>query len=201
MKQPFILASRSPRRMELLKSIGLPFIVDEPDFDESMSSDLLAHDLVLVNAIGKARSVLPRHKTGLILGVDTVGALDDHILEKPKDREDAIRILKLLSGRTHEVYSGLCLIDAASGHEETAIERTKITFRRMSRNEIEIYVDSGEPMDKAAAYAAQGLGAIFVKRFDGDYFNVVGLPLARLQQILKRFDIDLIDIVELNAKI
>lgn len=192
-----ILASKSPRRIELLKLIGLKFKVEPAlRFKEENDGGLSAHELVLRNAVGKAQEVAEKHKKGLILGVDTVGALHDHILEKPKNRADAFRMLKILQGNTHEVLSGLCLIDAASGKKSTFIESTKVKFAMLSDDEINKYLDKGDWNDKAAAYAAQGLASVFIKGFDGDYFNVVGIPLYRLNLMLKDFDIDLLDIVE-----
>lgn len=197
MRKNFILASGSPRRKELLGSIGLNFQVDEPlNYTEIHPKNRSAHEIVKINAIGKAESVAQRHENALILGVDTVGAYHDHILEKPKDHEDAVRMLKMLQGDTHEVLSGLCLIDTETGKTVTAVESTKIEFLPMTDEEIEKYLARGESMDKAAAYAAQGIGSIFVKSFHGNYFNVVGLPIYRLNLLLREFDIHLIDAVE-----
>ena len=196
MKKNFILASRSPRRKDLLEAIGLKFTVDEPlDYEEIHPKNRSAHEIVLINAMGKAESVANNHKDAIILGVDTVGAFKDHILEKPKDEDDALRMLKMLQGTTHEVLTGLCLIDSKTGKKITAVESTTIEFVPMSARDIKKYIKAGESMDKAAAYAAQGIGSIFVKSMDGDYFNVVGLPMYRLNLMLKEFDIDLIDTV------
>lgn len=196
MKKKIILASRSPRRIDLLKGIGLKFKVDPPlDYEEIHPVDRSAHEVVLVNAIGKAESVAANYEDAFVIGVDTVGAFKDHILEKPKDEEDAFRMLKMLQGTTHEVLSGICIINTFSGQKVTAVEGTRIEFVPISDEEIKKYIKSGESMDKAAAYAAQGIGSIFVKSMDGDYFNVVGLPMYRLNLMFKEFDISLIDIV------
>jgi septum formation protein len=125
-----------------------------------------------------------------------VGALDDHILEKPKDEADAFRMLKMLQGNTHEVLTAICVIDSDSGREESLIKSTQIEFHPMNDSEILAYIATGEPMDKAAAYAVQGIGALFVKEIRGDFFNVVGLPLSSLRSLLKKFDIDLLDWVK-----
>jgi len=197
MKKTFILASRSPRRKELLSAIGLKFTVDPPlDYEEVHPKNRSAHEIVRINAIGKAESIANNHKNAIVLGVDTIGAFEDHILEKPNDHADALRMLKMLQGTTHEVLSGLCLIDTFSGEKLTAVESTTIEFVPMTDREIKKYLKKEESMDKAAAYAAQGIGSIFVKSFDGDYFNVVGLPMYRLNLMLKEFDISLIDIVD-----
>ena len=196
MKKTFVLASRSPRRKELLESIGLDFIVDPPaEYDELQAESQSAHEIVKINAIGKAESVAHKYDSAIVIGVDTVGAFKDHILEKPVDHADAFRMLKMLSGTTHEVLTGVCLIDTETNKKQVAVESTKITFTKMTNEDIKSYLKHDESMDKAAAYAAQGIGSIFVKRFDGDYFNVVGLPMYRLNQMLKAFDVNLIDIV------
>lgn len=195
MQKEFILASASPRRRELLSSIGFKFqVCPAVNFSEENKDKLLAHELVLRNAIGKAEEIAEKYPNAIVLGVDTVGAFHDHILEKPKDYDDAFRMLKILQGNTHEVLSGLCLI--AGNKKSTYIESTKITFLSLSDEEIHAYLKKGEWTDKAAAYAAQGLASIFIKGFDGDYFNVVGLPIYRLNLMLKDFDISLLDIVQ-----
>ena len=195
MKKLFVLASRSPRRKELLESIGLDFVVDFPDFEEIAEPELSAHELVLKNAEGKAESIATKYPNALILGVDTVVAVKDHILEKPLNHKDAVRMVKLLSGNSHEVLTALCIIDTKSQKKLSHVETTKITFTKMTDEEIENYVSRGESMDKSGAYAAQGIGALFVKAFDGDYFNVVGLPIYRLNIMLKEFDVNLMDLV------
>ncbi len=191
MKTKLILASQSPRRSDLLKSIGLDFQVEPATtFKEIPAGNQLAHELVLINAEGKAEEVAARHPGELVLGVDTVGAYQDHVLEKPKDKDDAFRMLKMLQGQTHEVLTGLCLI--RGDKKLTHVESTHITFLPLSDEEIRWYIETGEPMDKAASYAAQGIGALFIQKIEGDYFNVVGLPLHRLNLMLKEFDIHLL---------
>jgi septum formation protein len=193
MKRKLILASQSPRRHDLLRGLQLDFTIDSAtEFKEVDSRSRLAHEVVLENAIGKAEEVAKRHPADLILGVDTVGAFQDHVLEKPSDEADAFRMLKMLQGQTHEVLTGLCLLDAASGKKLTHIESTHITFLPLSDEDIHAYIATGEPMDKAASYAAQGRGSLFIQKIDGDYFNVVGLPLYRLNLMLQEFDIHLL---------
>lgn len=185
------LASQSPRRSDLLRSIGVDFKVEPAqNFKEIEHSNQLAHELVLINAEGKAQEIAQKHPESLVLGVDTVGAFHDHVLEKPKDKDDAFRMLKMLQGTTHEVLSGLCLIQASK--KRTHIESTHITFLPLTDEEIWAYIETGEPMDKAASYAAQGIGGLFIEKIEGDYFNVVGLPLYRLNLMLKEFDINLL---------
>lgn len=196
MKKTFVLASGSPRRKELLKAIGLDFKVDPPlEYAEIHTGNRSAHEVVVLNAMGKAESVAENWENAIIVGVDTVGAYEDRILEKPKDFDDAFEMLQILQGNKHEVLTGICIIDTATGKKITAVESTVVEFVPMSQDEIKKYIKTGEPMDKAAAYAAQGIGSLFVKSLHGDYFNVVGLPMYRLNLMLKEFDFDLIDVV------
>jgi len=138
----------------------------------------------------KAERVARDLPDGLVIGADTVVALDGEILEKPKDAADAVRMLSRLSGRTHEVFTGVALVDAGTGAVRSDVVRTGVFIRRMSEADIRRYVATGEPMDKAGAYAAQGLAAPFVGRIDGCFFNVVGLPLSRLWEMLAEMGYD-----------
>jgi septum formation protein len=148
-------------------------------------------ELALFNAIGKAQSAAKHFKNSIIIGVDTVGESHGHILGKPKDREDAKRLIRLISGTTHKVVSAVCLVNTVSGKTISATSETLVTMDKMEEKEIEAYVESGEGDDKAAAYAIQGKGALFIKRIEGDYFNVVGLPIYTLKKLLKEFEIDI----------
>ncbi len=187
-----VLASKSPRRKELLEAIKLDFLIHPSDFEEK-DTHLTAEELALHNAIGKAHDVARHYKDALIIGVDTVVAFNDgpsdHMIGKPKDREDAKRILRLLSNTVHRVVSAICIIDSKSKKNVSGIEITFVTMDRLDEEDIESYVNSGEGVDKAAGYAIQGLGSLFVKRIEGDYFNVVGLPMFRLRKLLKEFGI------------
>lgn len=198
MKNPkLILASASPRRKEFLENLGLEFIVDPAlEFQELMDSSLSPEELALKNAEGKAKEIASKYSQGLVIGVDTIGACDGEILEKPKDRQDAIRMITLLQGRKHQVISALCLIDASAGKLVSNTQTSIVEFHPLTLKEIEAYVDLGESMDKAAAYAIQGKAAIFVKGIEGDFFNVVGLPLPTLKNLLYEFDINLMDLVK-----
>jgi len=180
-----VLASKSPRRKELLEGLGIDFMVDPSDFEEK-DTHLSPEELVIHNALGKAQDIAKHHRNALIIGVDTVGVFQDHILNKPKDEEDAKRILRLLSNTTHKVLSGLCVMDSDKPRAFTATETTYITMDRLEESEIQAYIDSHEGEDKAAGYAIQGLGALFVSKIEGDYFNVVGLPIYRLRKLLKK---------------
>ena len=179
-----ILASASPRRAELLRNAGIPFEVDPANVHEAPLSGEAPMEYAQRLARDKARTVFARHSDGVVLGADTVVVVDDHLLEKPTNAEDARRMLRLLSGRTHQVITGVCLL--ASGFERTDAEITQVTFVAMSEHEMAEYVASGEPMDKAGAYGIQGMASRWVERIEGDYFNVVGLPVARVYRMLAR---------------
>lgn len=187
-----VLASTSPRRRELLTMIGARFDLEFPRVDESAFSAITAPDRLVVRlAEAKARDVAARRPDDVVIGADTVVVLDGQILGKPREREEARRMLRQLSGRTHQVWTGLAVVHRASGRAELAAERTDVTFRELSQDEIDRYTQLGEGLDKAGAYAVQGVGALFVERLEGCYFNVVGLPLARLHSLLTRFGVRL----------
>ena len=184
-----ILASRSPRRCELLNRMGLSFETDAADVDES--SDLPAADTVRLLSSRKASAVASRHPGCFILGADTLVSVGGESLGKPADAADAARMLRLLSGRTHQVFTGVTVI-SPSGEILTDSDRTDVTFDSLSEDEILACVRSGEPMDKAGAYGAQGRGALFVRAIEGDFFNVMGLPLCRLGEMLKKQGVELL---------
>lgn len=185
-----VLASISPRRQELLKSIHLDFIVHPSDFEEK-DTHLTAEELAKHNAIGKAQKVANHYKNAIIIGVDTVVVFQNHFLGKPKDKNDAKRILRLLSNTTHKVVTAICIIDTKSKKNVSAVETTQVTMDRLEESEIEAYINSGEGEDKAGSYAIQGIGSLFVKKIEGDYFNVMGLPMYLLRKLLKEFGIKL----------
>jgi len=177
-----ILASQSPRRRELLARLGLRFTVEVPEIDETMDPSRPAGDEVARLSRRKAGAV-PAGPDDVVIAADTVVVLDGKVLGKPKDGADAERMLRALSGRTHQVLTGLTVRRAAS--ERTRTVATDVRFRELSGREIAAYAATGEPLDKAGAYGAQGLGAIFIERLEGDYFNVVGLPLCPLAGMLR----------------
>ncbi len=188
-KQPrLVLASRSPRRQLLLKQIGLTFAVKPSRVREV----ILPAESPSVNAkriaLEKARDVGRQLKKGIIIGADTIVVVGRQVLGKPKSRKDAKRMLLLLSGRSHYVYTGFALLNAASGKHVSDVVRTKVWFRRLSQREIDQYVKGDSPMDKAGAYGIQDdYGAVFVERVEGCFYNVVGFPLSRFYVVLKRF--------------
>jgi septum formation protein len=183
-----ILASASPRRFNLLKQVGIPFrqVVSGVSEDVEAPADPQAHVLELSRR--KAEDVVQRLTSGIVLGADTVVVLEEHILGKPVDAQEATEMLRRLSGRTHQVYSGLTLIDVAGAVSVSHVEVTEVTFRELSEEEIAEYVSTGEPLDKAGAYGIQGRGALLVSGINGCYYNVVGLPLAGLMDLLCRLE-------------
>ena len=177
-----ILASQSPRRRELLGLLGIPFEIRVPNADETMDPTGEPAQQVALVSRRKAEAT-PREEDAVVIAADTIVVCDGKILGKPKDPEDAARMLRLLSGRTHQVMTGLTVLyqDKVCSHTEV----TQVTFRELSDSEILRYVRSGEPMDKAGAYGIQGGAALFAQGICGDYYNVVGLPVCRLVQVLQ----------------
>jgi septum formation protein len=183
-----ILASSSPRRRYLLSLVRLKHTVVHPVVSEEDYSDDDPARHVLALSRLKARSVRSGIDQGYILGADTIVVLDGHILGKPASKADARGMLGRLAGHQHDVYTGMTLIDAASGTEVQGYERTHVTIRSMTPAEIDAYIATGEPMDKAGSYGIQGYGAAIVEKVDGCYFNVVGLPLVRLLYLMRDLD-------------
>ncbi len=177
-----VLASHSPRRRELLTAAGIPFVVRASPVDETLIPGEIPQDHVRRLARAKAEAV-PAAPDEIILGADTVVVVDHHILGKPSGPGDAARMLRLLSGREHEVITGVCLRSAR--RTTVATETTRVRFVALADQDISAYLASGEPMDKAGAYAIQGLASKFVERVEGCYFNVVGLPVALVHKHLK----------------
>lgn len=187
----FILASASPRRKELLEQIGVKFDILPATGKEVITKELPG-EVVMELAKQKAEEVAKTAGAdALVLGADTVVAYEGKILGKPKDEADALRMLTMLSGKEHEVYTGVALIDNRDQSMENFFERTKVTMYPVSEEEIRDYIAGGEPMDKAGAYAIQGLGAKFIQKIEGDYNNVVGLPIGRIYQEIKRKSIEI----------
>ena len=187
--QQIILASSSPRRYDILKRSGIPFIAEDGGFEEDLTLPLPPSALVVYLAEGKARAVAARHPDALIVGADTVVVKGNEVLGKALTNEHAQEMLKKLSGFEHGVLTGFVLIDTKTGKKiERAVE-TKVTFRTLSDEEIDSYVATGEPLGKAGGYAIQGAAARFVEKIEGDMDNVVGLPLAALLEELAKFGV------------
>ena len=172
-----VLASKSPRRSEILKNAGYEFVVRVADADETIPEGTKPEDAVVFLAARKAMAV-ERADDETVLGADTIVVLDNKILGKPKDREDAYNMLKNLSGRVHSVFTGVCIIE--NGKSMTFSEETQVEFLPLTDKEIYEYIDTNDCYDKAGAYGIQGYASKFIRRINGDYFNVVGLPISAI---------------------
>ena len=189
MDREFVLASQSPRRKYLLRQIGLSFTTDPAHIDESVRPGEAPGDYAVRLALDKAREVAGRRKVGVIIAADTIVVVDNAILGKPADADDAVRMLSMLSGRMHRVITGVALLDAGTGKAVSRFAVTNVWFRELSQDEIAAYVATGEPMDKAGAYGIQEKGALLIEKIEGCYANVVGLPIALLDTLLREFKI------------
>lgn len=193
----FILASASPRRKEIMALTGLDFSVlvsnaDEGAVDRNIPVGLYVQELALLKA-SSVTKVLLSNKKAVVISADTIVTLDGKILGKPKDAEDARKMLRALSGRTHEVYTGYCVMRVSDGKTVCQSVKTEVTFKELSDEKIDAYIKTGEPMDKAGAYGIQGKGSMLVSGVNGDYLNVVGLPLSALSDTLEtEFDTKII---------
>jgi septum formation protein len=193
MKQPrIILASASPRRIELLRALGLDFAVAPSAVEEAQHPEGPPRELVEHNALAKATDVASRYSTGLVIGADTIVWLDGRIFGKPCDIDDARRMLRALAGQTHQVYSGIAIIRIEDNSRLTAHAVTDVTFRPLAEEQIAKYLQMIHPMDKAGAYAIQGAGGIIIEKICGCYYNVVGLPLSLLDTMLAHFGVRLL---------
>ena len=190
MRMDIILASKSPRRRALLEQMGVrDFRIITPDIDEHMDRALPPAELVRQISLEKARAVaVQADPNTVVIAADTVVALDGAVLGKPADEEEAFRMLSLLSGNRHQVYTGLTVLRGEQVFSQW--EETAVTFRPLTAEEIEAYIATGEPMDKAGAYGIQGYGSLLIEGISGDYYNVMGLPVCRLGQILGQLGMD-----------
>ncbi len=184
-----ILASASPRRKELLQKIGLKFEVAPGDYEENIDSDLEPHRLVLQMSLKKAESAALRYHNAVIIAADTIGVIDRKILGKPHTESEARKMLREISGKSHTVITGFTILDTATKKTTSGTVDTTVYIKKLNAQELNDYVKTGEPLDKAGAYAIQGIGALIVDRIEGDYYNVMGLPLNALAQALKKFGI------------
>ena len=183
-----VLASASPRRADVLRMLGLSFRVVPADVEERLGVVESPHGYVERLSREKVAQVVPDYPDALVVGGDTVVVLDGRVLEKPSGPPEAVEMLTLLAGRTHRVYSGLAV--AANGMVESRVARARVVFRPVTRDLIERYVDTGEPLDKAGAYGIQGYGAALVDRIEGDYFTVVGMSVAAFVGVLPRVGLE-----------
>ena len=192
---PFILASGSPRRKQLLNQLGLDFTIQVSDADESFDPEMNPPDIAMQIAARKVETISKLNPDALTLAADTIVVFGKEILNKPETPAEAVSMLSRLSGNKHQVYTGLAIAHPKSGRQVLAYEETDVYFSDMSSTEVEQYVASGSPMDKAGAYGIQDdRGALFVNRIEGDYYNVVGLPLHRLYQVMKESFADLMSL-------
>ncbi|MBA4371316.1 MAG: septum formation inhibitor Maf [Thermodesulfovibrio sp.] len=184
-----ILASASPRRKELLELIGVRFEVVPSSYNEDMTLRMSPRRLACFLSAKKAEDVALRCAEALVIAADTFIDLDGHLLGKPQTTAEAIKMLRSLNNRSHRVITGFTVLHTASGRSISKAVVTTVYFKNLTQREINAYVASGEPMDKAGAYAIQGLGSVIVNKIDGDYFNVIGLPLNALVPVLQGFGV------------
>jgi septum formation protein len=191
-QRPIVLASGSPRRKELLTGLGLTFAIKASDVNEDIQGTYSPNEIVTLLAQRKAEAVAQEVEEGLVIGSDTIVVLDQEVLGKPGSEEDAFSMLSKLQGNVHTVFSGVVIIDVDTGNSRTGYQSTKVKLRLLDEKEIRKYISTREPLDKAGAYAIQGLGATLVESIEGDYFTVVGLPLALTAQYLREFGVDVL---------
>jgi septum formation protein len=183
-----ILASRSPRRAKILDAVGWSYEIIVAGVDETLRSGERPLDYVQRLAVDKAEAVSAKVERGLVLGADTTVVVDGQILGQPTDSNDARRMLRLLNGRWHEVVTGVALVRAGSAQRQVNHQITRVRFAELTNDEIDWYVSTHEPMDKAGAYGVQGKAALFIEEIQGDYFNVVGLPIRLVYAMATRID-------------
>lgn len=191
MKQ-IILASESPRRRELLEKIGLKFLVVKSRYQERIDPNLTPHELAKKLSLGKAKLVAKKYKNAIIIAADTFVVLDGKIIGKPNDEKNARKTLRLLNNRMHLIITGFTIIDSASKKTVSKSEETKIYMRKIADHEIDSYIKTKEPLDKAGSYAIQEKGSVFIEKIEGDYFNAVGLPIYALVKQLKKFGVSVL---------
>ena len=197
MKQPLVLASSSPRRKQLLELLNVQFNVVDSNVDETVEFGPSPAQIAKMLANRKAQSVANMIGPGhIVIGADTIVVLNHRVLGKPNDRNDAIEMLLALQGKVHEVFTGIAIIDDKNSKELrkeiVQVSRTLVHMRKLTLSQIENYVDSGEPMDKAGAYAIQGFGSVFVESIEGCYFNVVGLPVSLFVNMMEELGYSLL---------
>jgi len=186
------LASASPRRKELLEQVGLQFDVEPTNYDEETTSASEPHEMAMELSLGKAKSAARKHRKSLIIAADTLVVLGDRVVGKPHTNAQAREMLRALSGRTHSVITGFSILDTETGKVLSRSVETKVHMRKLTLKEIDSYVRTKEPLDKAGGYAIQGWGVVLVDRIEGDYSNVVGLPLSALAESLGVFGVNVL---------
>ena len=187
-----VLASSSPRRKELLAKTGLKFIVDPGDYEEDMTLKLKPVELAKVLSRGKAESVAKKYKDAIIIGADTFIVHKDQVMGKPHTSSRAIAMLKKLSGKSHSVITGFTILDTKTGKSLSRAVASKVYFAAMTPHEIAAYVKTGEPLERGGGYAVQDRGSVFIKKMEGDFLGIMGLPIYELTKALKHFGIDVV---------
>jgi septum formation protein len=194
MKRKIVLASKSPRRKFLLELMGLKFEIRESQYEEDMQAYQDPYRLVKFLAFKKAEEVARHYPNAIIIGADTFVVYKNKFIGKPKDKKDALRIIKLLSGKSHLAISGLALIDTKTGKKIITHEEAKVTFRKLSDNEIKKYLRDKECLSMAGAYGLMGKAAGLIKSIEGDFYSIIGLPLTKLHLSLKKMGVDCLDL-------
>ena len=184
-----VLASASPRRKQLLEQLGLRFEVEPSDYEEDIAPGSEPHEMAKKLSLGKARAAARKHRKALIIAADTFVVFGDRILGKPHTNAEAREMLRALNGQAHSVISGFTILDTETGKVVSRSVETRVHMRKLTLREIDGYVRTKEPLDKAGGYAIQGRGAVLVERIEGDYSNVVGLPLSALAESLREFGV------------
>lgn len=186
-----ILASASPRRKEILENINVKFDIVKSDIDEVILEDELPPQVVMRLAFEKSMDVAKSNQESLVIGADTIVVFNNKVLGKPKDKEDARNTIRLLSGNTHEVITGISLINLSANKKIIDYVVSRVKFKDLSEDDINDYINTGESLDKAGAYGIQGYGSLLIEEIQGDYFNIVGLPISKLSDLVKKnFDIN-----------
>lgn len=184
-----ILASTSPRRKEIFEKTLLPFTIEGSDYEEDMALPLAPEALVLFLSAEKAKNVAKRHTNALIIAADTIVVFEGKVLGKPHTPEKAKKMLTLLQGDHNTVITGVTIIDTATNQTESFSDKADVYLKKLTPSEIDHYIASGEPLDKAGAYAIQGLGSVFVDKIDGDFFSIMGFPIEKVAEKLKKFGV------------
>lgn len=195
MKKKIILASGSVSRIKLLKAAGIEFSVEKSSYEEDMGIDLPANELCQKLALGKAMDIAKKHKreNAVIIGADSFGIIDGKFIGKPSGADEAKQVLRLISGRKHELITGFAIVDCTKGKFTTGFDTAEVWIKNLSEKEIEKYVKTGEPLGKAPSYTIEGIGSVFVEKINGNCSTVIGLPIQKLYERLIDFDVNLLD--------
>ncbi|MFA6050378.1 MAG: Maf family protein [Candidatus Paceibacterota bacterium] len=187
-----ILASNSPRRKEIFAKTNLPFVTEDSGYEEDMSLAMPPIELAKYLSLGKAKASGERHPDAIVIAADTFVVFEGKLLGKPKSEDHAREMLRMLSGKENDVITGVAILDTKTGKTVSFHDTSKIFMKEMSEETIDAYIKTGDPMDKAGAYAVQEIGAVLIEKIEGDFFNVMGLPISRLADHLKDFDVSIL---------